>query len=61
MPTKDIIQSARVASLVKRAEEFGVTVGPASTDMHSVTHGNDPKQIRVEKLSCIEAGFTTAL
>lgn len=36
LPSKNVIHSARVASLVKRAEEFGVTVGPSTTDMRGV-------------------------
>src|SRR5215831_9933515 len=36
LPSKNVIYSAKVASLVSRHREFGVDVGPVSIDMGAV-------------------------
>src|SRR5688572_31006484 len=36
LPSKNIIHSAKVASLFGRAAEFGITTGPAATNMTAV-------------------------
>jgi pyruvate/2-oxoglutarate dehydrogenase complex dihydrolipoamide dehydrogenase (E3) component len=36
LPSKDVIYSARVASLCRRGPEFGITTGPISVDMKGV-------------------------
>jgi len=36
LPSKNIIHSARVASLARRAEEFGLETGPLSVNMAGV-------------------------
>jgi pyruvate/2-oxoglutarate dehydrogenase complex dihydrolipoamide dehydrogenase (E3) component len=36
LPSKNIIHSAKIASYVRRAEEFGVTTGPVAIDMAAV-------------------------
>ena len=33
MPSKNIIHSAKVAELIGRAQEFGITTGPAKIEM----------------------------
>src|SRR6266478_789704 len=36
LPSKNVIYSARVASLCRRGPEFGITTGPLSLDMKGV-------------------------
>src|SRR5689334_2943805 len=38
LPSKNVIYSAKVHSLVRRAAEFGVTTGTVKTDMSGVFH-----------------------
>src|SRR5229473_4159167 len=38
LPSKNVIYSAKVASLARRGNEFGVTTGPISSDMQAVRH-----------------------
>ena len=47
LPSKNVIHSAKVASLVRRAEEFGIKTSGFSVDMKRVT---DRKRMMVSKL-----------
>jgi pyruvate/2-oxoglutarate dehydrogenase complex dihydrolipoamide dehydrogenase (E3) component len=38
LPSKNVIYSAKVASLARRGNEFGVTTGPLNIDMQAVRH-----------------------
>ncbi len=38
LPSKNVIYSAQVAALFRRAEEFGITTGPINVDMRGVRH-----------------------
>lgn len=50
LPSKNIIYSARVAALVRRCTEFGITTGPVSVDMQGVRHR---KRLMVDDLIAV--------
>ncbi len=53
LPSKNVIYSAKVASLARRGAEFGIETGPIATNMAGVQHR---KRLMVEGLIQMHLG-----